>query len=102
MMLDYRTQNKQILDFHHAAFFVLNRSHLSCDQVCQGPETDQWFSQSTLGSPTSETDRHDIAEMLLKPRPLPIIESVHKHYNYDNAFVFFVLFTTVYKCIYFT
>ena len=105
MMLDYRTRNKQILDFHHAAFFVLNRTQLStlCGQVCQWLATDQWFSQSTLVSPTNKTDRHDITEILLKvalntinSRPLPIIESVHKHYNYDNAFVFFDLFTTVY------
>jgi hypothetical protein len=43
---------------------------------------------------TNKTDRHDITEILLKvalntinSRPLPIIESVHKHYNYNNAFV---------------
>ena len=37
-----------------------------CDKVCQWFVTGQWFSQGPLVSSTNKTDRHDIAEILLK------------------------------------
>jgi len=37
-----------------------------CDKVCQWLVTDQSFSPGTPVSSTNKTDRHDIAEILLK------------------------------------
>jgi hypothetical protein len=37
-----------------------------CDKVCQSLATCQRFSPGTPVSATNETDRHDIAEILLK------------------------------------
>ena len=37
-----------------------------CDKVCQGIATGQWFSPGPPVSSTNKTDRHDIAEILLK------------------------------------
>jgi hypothetical protein len=37
-----------------------------CDQVCQRLAVGWWFSPDTPVSPTNKTDRHDIAEILLK------------------------------------
>jgi hypothetical protein len=37
-----------------------------CDKVCQWLATGQWFSPGTPVSSTTKTDRHDIAEILLK------------------------------------
>jgi len=37
-----------------------------CDQVCQWLAAGQWFSLGTPVSSTNKTDRHDIAEILLK------------------------------------
>jgi hypothetical protein len=37
-----------------------------CDEVCHWLATGRWFSPDTLVSSTYKTDRHDIAEMLLK------------------------------------
>jgi hypothetical protein len=37
-----------------------------CDKVCQWPATGQWFSPGPLVSCTNKTDRHNIAEILLK------------------------------------
>jgi hypothetical protein len=37
-----------------------------CDKVCQRLATDLWLSPGTPISSTNKTDRHDIAEMLLK------------------------------------
>ena len=37
-----------------------------CDKVCQWLAAGQWFSPGTPGSSTNKTDRHDIAEILLK------------------------------------
>ena len=39
---------------------------LWCDKVCQWLATGWWFSPSTPISSTNKTDRHDIAEILLK------------------------------------
>jgi hypothetical protein len=36
-----------------------------CDKVCQWLATGQWFSPGTPVSSTNNTDRHDIAEILL-------------------------------------
>ena len=40
--------------------------HTLCDKVCQCLATGQWFSPGTPVSFTNKTDRHDIAEILLK------------------------------------
>jgi hypothetical protein len=45
---------------------VLNTSLSHCDQVCQGLATGRWFSQGNPVSSTNKTDRHDIAEIMLK------------------------------------
>ena len=37
-----------------------------CDKVCQRLPTGQWFSPGSPVSSTNKTDRHDIAEILLK------------------------------------
>ena len=37
-----------------------------CDKVCQWLATGWWFSSGTPVSSTNKTDRHDIAEILLK------------------------------------
>ena len=37
-----------------------------CDKVCQWLVASSWFSMGTLVSSTNKTDRHDIAEILLK------------------------------------
>ena len=37
-----------------------------CDNVCQWLATGRWFFLGTLVSSTNKTDRHDIAEILLK------------------------------------
>ena len=37
-----------------------------CGKVCQGLAASQWFSPDILVSSTNKTDRHDIAEILLK------------------------------------
>jgi hypothetical protein len=37
-----------------------------CDKVCQSLATGQWFSPGTIVSSTNKTNRHDIAEILLK------------------------------------
>ena len=37
-----------------------------CDKVCQLLVTGQWYSPGTLVSSINKTDRHDIAEILLK------------------------------------
>jgi transposase len=37
-----------------------------CDKVCQWLATGRWFSPSPPVSSTNKTDRHDIAEILLK------------------------------------
>ena len=37
-----------------------------CDKVCQWLATGRWFSSGPPVSSTNKTDRHDIAEILLK------------------------------------
>jgi hypothetical protein len=37
-----------------------------CDKVCQELTAGWWFSQGTQVSSTNKTDRHNIAEILLK------------------------------------
>jgi hypothetical protein len=37
-----------------------------CDEVCRCLVAGQWFSPGTRVSSTNKTDRHDIAEILLK------------------------------------
>ena len=47
----------------------LSRSLLDaslCDQVCQLPVADRWFSPDTPISSTNKTDHHGITDILLK------------------------------------
>ena len=37
-----------------------------CEKVCQRLEAGQWFSPGTPVSTIDKTDRHDIAELLMK------------------------------------
>ena len=43
-----------------------------CNKVCQWLATGQWFSPDTPVCSTNKTDRHDIAEILLKVSLYPI------------------------------
>ena len=52
------------------------RLAIVCDKVCQLPAQGRWFSPGTPVSSTSKTDRHDIAEILLKVALNPI-PSIH-------------------------
>jgi hypothetical protein len=45
---------------------IMVRCPTLCDKVCQWLATDRWFSPGTPVSSTNKTDRHDIAEILLK------------------------------------
>jgi len=45
---------------------IIVRCTTLCDKVCQWLATDRWFSPCTPVSSTNKTDRHDIAEILLK------------------------------------
>ena len=51
--------------------------------VCQWLATDRWFSPATLVSSTNKTDRHDIAEILLKV-VLNTITLTHLTFNIQN------------------
>jgi hypothetical protein len=51
------------------SWFPLRRGVLDitlCDKVCQWLAVGRWFSVGTPVSSTNKTDRHDIAEILLK------------------------------------
>ena len=51
----------------HLCVWVLSiKSCESCDKVCQWLATGWWFSPGTPVSSTNKTDRHNIAEILLK------------------------------------
>ena len=45
---------------------IRTRCTTLCDKVCQWLATGRWFSPGPPVSSTNETDRHDIAEILLK------------------------------------
>jgi hypothetical protein len=70
-----------------------------CDKVCQWFATGQWFSPCTPISSTNKTDRHDIAEILLKvalkSKPNQTIStyniSIHL-YLFHSKIIFFRLF----------
>jgi len=49
-----------------------------CDKVCQWLTTGRWFSPGTPVSSTNKTDRHDIAEILLKVA-LNTVKQTNKH-----------------------
>ena len=51
-----------------------------CDKVCQWLATGRWFSPV---SSTNKTDRHDIAEILLKVA-LNTIKQTNKQYNNER------------------
>ena len=54
-------------------------------KVCQWLATDRWISKGTLVSSTNKTDRHDIAEILLKVSLNTIIQLSQLHFwNYKN------------------
>ena len=45
---------------------IRERCTILCDKVCQWSVTGRWCSPSTPVSSTNKSDRHDIAEILLK------------------------------------
>ena len=55
-----------------------------CDKVCQWLAAGQWFSPSTLISPTYTIDHHDIAEILLKVT----LNTIHCNTNSNHLFHF--------------
>jgi len=60
-----------------------------CDKVCQWLASGRWFSPGPPVSSTNKTDRHDIAEILLKVA-LNIIKQTNIQTSNNN----FVLLTT--------
>ena len=58
-----------------------------CDKVCQWLATGRWFSPGTPVSPTNKTDRHDIAEILLKVALNTIILLPPKTQTYMVLFI---------------
>ena len=66
------TDTYVISAYHHTCCLLKHRSWRGvldttlCDKVCQWLATCRWFSPGTLVFPVNKTDRHDIAEMVLK------------------------------------
>ena len=58
-----------------------------CDEVCQCLATGRWFSAGTSVSSTNKTDRHKIANLLLKVGLSPITLSTHFECKYMYSFV---------------
>jgi hypothetical protein len=71
MVVGYTATNA-ISAYHHWCCECESRSGRGaldatlCDKVCQWLATGRWFSPGTPVSSTNKTDRHDIAEILLK------------------------------------
>ena len=65
-----------------------------CDKICQWLATGLWFSLGTPVSSTNKTDRHDIAETLLK-----LALNTKKHCNPNPMFCKPLQFTfTIFSC----
>ena len=69
-----------------------------CDKDCQWLTAGQWFSPGTPVSSTNKTDRHDIAEILLKV-VLNTIKQPNQLYQ-TNAFIVFFGSTCNNRCNY--
>ena len=54
------------------------------DKVCQWLATGQWFSPGTPVSSTNKTDRHDIAEILLKVVLNTINQTINRKFIHSN------------------
>ena len=67
-----------------------------CDKVCQWLPTGRWFSPGTLVSSTNKTDRHDIAEILLK-----VVLNTINHNPYVYVLVMICTNTEVFYIFYF-
>ena len=68
---------------HWFQILIMARCTTLCDKGCQWLATGWWFSPGSLVSSTNKTDRHDIAEILLKV-VLNIIKQTNKP-NYLNS-----------------
>ena len=58
-----------------------------CDKVCQWLATGRWFFPGTLVSSTNKTDRHNIAEILLKVALSTINQSNQPYQMASSLFV---------------
>jgi hypothetical protein len=58
-----------------------------CDKVCQWLPAGRWFSLGTPVSSTNKTDRHDIAEILLKVALNTITITPNRHHYLDFLFI---------------
>ena len=58
-------QHYESCEFESRSWRVVLNTTL-CDKVCQWLATRRWFTVDTPVSPTSNSDRHDITEILLK------------------------------------
>ena len=67
--------------YHHS---ITARCTTLCDKVCQWFATGQWFSPGTPVSSTNKTDRHNIAEILLKVA-LSTIKQTNKQTNKQTS-----------------
>jgi hypothetical protein len=67
-----RGDKVRVFDRHHTNCELKSRSWPGlldttiCDKVCQWLAAGRWFSPGTPVSSTNKTDRHDIAEILIK------------------------------------
>jgi hypothetical protein len=67
-----------------------------CDKVCQCLVTSRWFSPGISVSSTNKTDRHDIAEILLKVA----LNTTNQPNYYQYVRVFFLFFILLSYCYY--
>jgi len=63
------------------------------DKVCQWLATGRWFSPGTPVSSTNKTDRHNIAEILLK-MALSTIKPNQKQVTFDEMMIMSALYMT--------
>jgi hypothetical protein len=56
-------------------------------QVCQGHATDRLFSPGIQVSSTNKTERHDIAEMMLKVALNTITLNLYNHVRINNSII---------------
>ena len=66
MILKYFYCDMKRYQLTHKVYLISISNITLCDKVCQWLATGRWFSPGTPVSSTNRTDRHDIAEILLR------------------------------------